>query len=82
MENSWADQWANDSNPVPDKGRKNSDGGSGGVGGAAAKYGKKVGEGLGKTKVVASKGLQKVKAGSSVGFQWVKDKYNKTTHKN
>ncbi|KAL3818655.1 hypothetical protein ACJIZ3_004560 [Penstemon smallii] len=65
---SWADQWDNGSDHVEEK-RKS--------GGVAAKYGKKVGEGLGKTKSVASSGVKKVKEGTSVGFQWIKGKCQK-----
>ena len=68
---SWADQW--DNGPDPVYGTKKSSSG----GGATAKYGKKVGEGLGKTKVVASTGAKKIKEGTTTGFQWIKDKYHK-----
>ncbi|KAL8465300.1 hypothetical protein ACS0TY_034705 [Phlomoides rotata] len=68
---SWADQW-DTAEPLP-KPDKKKNGGS-----AAAKYGKKVGEGLGKTKAVATSGVNKVKEGTSVGFQWIKDKCKKT----
>ncbi|GAB4845604.1 5' exonuclease Apollo [Ancistrocladus abbreviatus] len=56
-------------------------GGGGGGGGGTAKYGKKMEEGLVKTKEVAVTGMKKIKAGASVGFGWVKDKYHKTTQK-
>ena len=72
---SWADQW--DNGPDPDY-VEPSEIGDGGV---KAKYGKKVGEGLGKTKAVASSGAKKVKEGTSAGVQWIKDKYHKTTLK-
>ncbi|KAA8542619.1 hypothetical protein F0562_023771 [Nyssa sinensis] len=42
--------------------------------GVTAKYGKKVVEGLGKTKVVASNGMKKVKEGTSLRLQWMKNK--------
>ncbi|XP_062027566.1 uncharacterized protein LOC133743601 [Rosa rugosa] len=71
---SWADQWDytnNSSYPVDVKGGE----------GTAAKCKQKVGEGLVKTKAVASTGVKKVKDGASSGFQWIKDKYQKTTQK-
>ncbi|XP_043726171.1 uncharacterized protein LOC122672758 [Telopea speciosissima] len=74
---SWADQW--DYN-APAYQSSNTSNGSGGM--SSNKYGKKVGEGLEKTKAVASTGFRKVKAGTSVGFHWIKDKYQKTTQKN
>ncbi|EYU42522.1 hypothetical protein ABFS83_09G026300 [Erythranthe nasuta] len=67
---SWADQWDNSSDPLPEKKKSG--------GGAAAKYGKKVGEGLGKTKSAATTGVKKVKEGTSVGFRWIKDKCQKS----
>ncbi|GFZ07792.1 hypothetical protein Acr_19g0007290 [Actinidia rufa] len=73
---SWADQW--DSGPDPVHGEPKNGGGGGGV---KAKYGKKVGEGLEKTKAVASSGVKKVKEGTSAGVQWIKEKYHKTTNK-
>lgn len=76
-ETSWADQWDNGPDPVYDT-KKNS-GGNGG--GSATKYKQKVGEGLVKTKAVASTGVKKVKEGTSMGFQWIKGKYQKTTQK-
>ncbi|KAK7317210.1 hypothetical protein RJT34_01240 [Clitoria ternatea] len=36
---------------------------------------------LHKTKAVASTGVKKLKEGTSVSLQWIKNKYNKTTHK-
>nr|XP_011464529.1 PREDICTED: uncharacterized protein LOC105351544 [Fragaria vesca subsp. vesca] len=73
---SWADQWDytnnNSSYPMDVKH---------GEQGTAAKCKQKVGEGLVKTKAVASTGAKKVKDGASSGFQWIKDKYHKTTHK-
>lgn len=42
---------------------------------AKAKYGNnKVGEGLAKTKAVASSGVKKVKEGTSTAIHWIKDK--------
>ncbi|CAK9159990.1 unnamed protein product [Ilex paraguariensis] len=73
---SWADQWDNGPDPVYET-KKSSSGG----GGVTAKYGKKVGEGLGKTKDVASTGAKKIKEGTSMGIQWIKHKYQKTTQK-
>ncbi|CAK9138668.1 unnamed protein product [Ilex paraguariensis] len=67
---SWADQWDSGPDPVAYEPKKNGSGG----GGMTAKYGKKVGEGLGKTKAVASTGVKKVKEGTTTGFQWIKDK--------
>lgn len=63
---SWADQWDTASDPPPEKKK----------GGGAAAYGKKVGE---KTKSAATTGVKKVKEGTAVGFQWIKEKYQKTT---
>ncbi|KAA0057896.1 putative CDP-diacylglycerol--glycerol-3-phosphate 3-phosphatidyltransferase [Cucumis melo var. makuwa] len=75
----WADQWDyNDSADVVTNNKKKI---SGSGGNSSAKYKQKVGEGLGKTKAVASNGVKKVKEGTSLGFQWIKDKYNKTAHK-
>lgn len=71
---SWADQW--DSNPDPFPANYDQPKTS-----TKAKYGKKVEEGFGKTKSVASTGMKKVKTGAHVGFHWIKDKYNKTTGK-
>lgn len=71
---SWADQW--DSNPDPFPANYDQSKTS-----TKAKYGKKVEEGFGKTKSVASTGMKKVKTGAHVGFHWIKDKYNKTTGK-
>lgn len=75
---SWADQW----DPLPEYYDKSSKKSSGA--GMASKYGKKVGDGLGKTKSVASNGAKKVKEGTSIGLQWLKDKYHnkKTTAHN
>ena len=51
-------------------------------GGRTAKYKKMIGKVLGKA--VASIGVKIVKEEISVGFQWIKNKYRKTTkkHKN
>ena len=75
----WADQF--DNGPSPSHVEPNEIGEEGGRGGVKAKYGKTVGEGLGKTKAVASSGSRKVKEGTSAGVQWIKDKYHKTTLK-
>lgn len=78
-ETSWADQWDySDPNPVSNS-KTNS---QNGAGGNTGKYKQKVGDGLLKTKAVASTGVKKVKDGASVGFQWIKQKYHNTTHKN
>ncbi|KAF7806122.1 putative UVI1 [Senna tora] len=69
---SWADQWDSNPDPVVVDGRKSSN---------SNKYKQKVGEGLGKTKSVAKTGITKLKEGTSVGLNWIKTKYNKTTHK-
>ncbi|KAL6559432.1 hypothetical protein OROGR_004549 [Orobanche gracilis] len=70
---SWAEQWGNDAQvPLPEEKKS---------GGATAKYGKKMGEGLVKTKAVATTGVNKVKEGTHVGFRWIKDKWQKTTRK-
>ncbi|KAL6013398.1 hypothetical protein ACLOJK_003896 [Asimina triloba] len=68
---SWADQW-DYSNPDPVPERKEN---------AKSKYGKKVGNGLEKTKTVAVTGMKKVKEGTSVGLHWIKEKYNKRNQK-
>ncbi|KAK6920762.1 hypothetical protein RJ641_014440 [Dillenia turbinata] len=74
----WADQW-DYSNPDPHPTATNKK--SNGSNGVTQKYGKKMGEGLEKTKDLASTGFKKVMAGASVGFHWIKDKYHKTTGK-
>ncbi|KAF8399342.1 hypothetical protein HHK36_015207 [Tetracentron sinense] len=62
--NSWADQWDySNPDPVPDQNKKGD--------GATAKVGKKVGEGFGKTKAVASTGIKKVKEGTTVDSEVV-----------
>lgn len=74
---SWADQW--DPQPEYYAPAKKSSGT-----GMASKYGKKVGDGLGKTKSVATTGAKKVKEGTSIGLQWIKEKYQnrkKNSHK-
>nr|XP_011463394.1 PREDICTED: uncharacterized protein LOC105351248 [Fragaria vesca subsp. vesca] len=71
---SWADQWDEGPDPYPanyDPSKTST----------KAKYTKKAGEGLEKTKSVASSGMKKVKTGAHVGFHWIKDKYHKTTGK-
>lgn len=73
---SWADQW--DNGPDPDySGDQNKKGAA-----ATTNYKQKVGEGLGKTKSVASNGVKKVKESTTVGFQWIKSKCQKTPQKN
>ncbi|KAB1207822.1 hypothetical protein CJ030_MR7G024827 [Morella rubra] len=67
--NSWADQW----DPEPMPGNK-----SRGGRGQKGKHSKRVEEGWGKTKAVASTGAKKVKEGASVSFHWIKDKCHKT----
>ena len=53
---------------------------------STTKYKQKVGDGLGKTKVVAkvvaSTNVKKGKEGTTLGFHWINDKYHKTTQKN
>ncbi|KAJ0237543.1 Uncharacterized protein HA466_0249190 [Hirschfeldia incana] len=77
---SWADQWDNSA-----KGGRI--GGSAVSGGGAAsnsktaKYKEKLGQGLDKTKAVASSGFKKLKTSSAIGFSWVKAKYYKITNK-
>ncbi|XP_027339071.1 uncharacterized protein LOC113852877 [Abrus precatorius] len=66
---SWADQWDDGPDPVS-------------LSGSNESKKKKINTALGKTKAVASTGVKKFKEGSSVGIQWIKTKYNKTTHKN
>ncbi|PON47600.1 CDP-diacylglycerol-glycerol-3-phosphate 3-phosphatidyltransferase [Parasponia andersonii] len=77
-ETSWADQWDYNPDPIYDPKKSGASSSSSGSGG---KYKQKVGEGLVKTKAVASSGVKKVKEGTTVGFQWIKDKYHKTTQK-
>lgn len=79
-ESSWADQWDYKYNEGPSPQESNQKSSSLG-GGMKGKYGQKVEEGLGKTKAAAATGVKKVKEGTSVGFQWIKDKYQKTTQK-
>ncbi|XP_033136766.1 uncharacterized protein LOC103842668 [Brassica rapa] len=79
---SWADQWDNSAKG----GRIGGGAVSGGGGGApstskTAKHKEKLGQGLDKTKALASSGFKKLKTGSAIGFRWVKDKYHKTTNK-
>ncbi|VVB09645.1 unnamed protein product [Arabis nemorensis] len=83
---SWADQWDNSGDSA--KGGRNgggaivrSDGGGAASNTNTAKYKEKLGQGLDKTKTVASSGFKKLKNGSALGFRWVKDKYHKTTNK-
>ncbi|KAF8037131.1 hypothetical protein BT93_B0143 [Corymbia citriodora subsp. variegata] len=73
---SWADQWDTGPDPVLAESNKKKSSLT------TAKYKEKMGEGLVKTKTVASHGVKKVKEGTTVGIQWIKDKYHKTTHKN
>ncbi|KAG2675770.1 hypothetical protein I3843_12G022300 [Carya illinoinensis] len=74
---SWADQWDySNPDPVPAGATTSAMNNS-----TTAKYKQKVGEGLGKTKVVASNGVKKVKEGTSSGLRWIKEKYRKTTQK-
>lgn len=70
---SWADQWDNHDSPDPVPETNKS---------SKAKYSKKIGDGLGKTKAVASTGVKKVKEGTTVGFHWIKEKYQKKNQKN
>ncbi|KAL2321885.1 hypothetical protein Fmac_026264 [Flemingia macrophylla] len=68
---SWADQWDDGPDPVAvGSNSKKSD-----------KYKQKLGEGLGKTKAVASTGVKKLRDGASVGLHWIKTKYSKATEK-
>ncbi|KAG7597550.1 hypothetical protein ISN44_As06g018990 [Arabidopsis suecica] len=81
---SWADQWDNSGGSA--RGGQVGSGAvvrSSGSGATSntAKYKEKMGQGLDKTKAVASSGFKKLKTGSAIGFRWVKDKYHKTTHK-
>lgn len=69
---SWADQWDNGPDPVMADTNNNK---------STTKYKEKFGEGLGKTKGVASTGVKKLKDGTSVGLNWIKTKYSKATHK-
>ncbi|XVE57073.1 hypothetical protein DITRI_Ditri04bG0062600 [Diplodiscus trichospermus] len=63
---SWADQW-DYNDPAPAATAENKK--KGGNGGTASKYKQKVGEGLGKTKAVASTGMKKAKEGTSVVWE-------------
>ncbi|KAB2624655.1 hypothetical protein D8674_016315 [Pyrus ussuriensis x Pyrus communis] len=76
-ENSWADQWDYNPDPLPASVTKKSSA----AGSAKVKYGKKVEEGFGKTKAVAANGMAKVKVGARCGLHWIKDKFHKTTGK-
>ncbi|RZC50395.1 hypothetical protein C5167_018819 [Papaver somniferum] len=80
---SWADQWDyNNPDPVYENKKKNRKFLTlGGGGDGTNKYGKKVGDGLEKTKEVAITSAKKVKEGATFGFQWLKEKYNKRTQK-
>ncbi|XP_057419371.1 uncharacterized protein LOC130713610 [Lotus japonicus] len=73
---SWADQWDDGPDPIMVGSNNKSNGG-----GATTKYKEKLGEGLGKTKTVASSGIKKLKDGTSVGIHWIKTKYSKATQK-
>ncbi|KAJ1439011.1 hypothetical protein SESBI_02787 [Sesbania bispinosa] len=74
---SWADQWDDGPDPIMVGSNKKSNAN----GGTTAKYKEKFGEGVGKTKAVASTGFKKLKDGTSVGIHWIKTKYSKATHK-
>ncbi|KAI3997652.1 hypothetical protein MKX01_011069 [Papaver californicum] len=79
---SWADQWDySNPDPVSENKKKSKKSTTFGGGGGGEGTRKKVGDGLEKTKGVAITGAKKVKEGATFGFQWVKDKYNKTTQK-
>ena len=81
---SWADQWDNSAKGGRIGGGAVSGGGGGGGAPSTSKTGKykeKLGQGLDKTKTIASSGFKKLKTGSAIGFRWVKDKYHKTTNK-
>lgn len=71
---SWADQW--DSNP--DQHLNNSQVSHDSK---SSKYGKKVGQGLGKTKAVASVGYKKMKKVTFVCSRWIKQKYQARVNK-
>ncbi|XP_019094857.1 PREDICTED: uncharacterized protein LOC109130094 [Camelina sativa] len=79
---SWADQWDNSAKGGRIGGGAIVSSGGGGTkpsNSNTAKYKEKMGQGLEKTKAVASSGFKKLKTGSAIGFRWVKDKYHKTT---
>ncbi|CAH8391064.1 unnamed protein product [Eruca vesicaria subsp. sativa] len=78
---SWADQWDNSAKGGRIGGGAVVGSSGGGATSNTAKYKEKLGQGLGKTKAVASSGFKKLKTGSALGFRWVKDKYHKTTNK-
>jgi hypothetical protein len=63
---SWADQWDNGPDPIMVGSSNNNK--------STTKYKEKLGDGLGKTKVVASTGMKKLKDGTSVGLHWIKTK--------
>ncbi|KAJ4711190.1 putative CDP-diacylglycerol--glycerol-3-phosphate 3-phosphatidyltransferase [Melia azedarach] len=71
--NAWADQWDNNNsttnNVNPTANYYHDD--------KKARYKKKVGEGLDKTKEVAISGMKKAKLGASASFKWIKQKCNK-----
>ncbi|KAE8732114.1 betaine aldehyde dehydrogenase 1 [Hibiscus syriacus] len=66
----WADQWDDGPDPYPTQPKN-----------TKAKVSKKVGDGVGKTKSVAITGMKKAKVGATAGFNWIKQKYTKTTKK-
>lgn len=66
--NSYGTSWADQWDPLPEYSQKTSQ--KSGTSAVASK-------GLEKTKTAASTGAKKVKG----GFMWIKDKYQKTTHK-
>ncbi|GAY36482.1 hypothetical protein CUMW_022360 [Citrus unshiu] len=75
--NAWADQWDKDNhhnvNPTANYYTPED---------KKAKYKKKVGEGLDKTKEVAITGMKKAKLGASASFKWIKQKCNRNnSHK-
>nr|GMD95610.1 CDP-diacylglycerol-glycerol-3-phosphate 3-phosphatidyltransferase [Ipomoea batatas]GMD95611.1 CDP-diacylglycerol-glycerol-3-phosphate 3-phosphatidyltransferase [Ipomoea batatas] len=78
-ETSWADQW--DPEPLYEYNRNDRKASKQSSPSSSSKFSCKMGETFDKTKVVASTGVKKAKAGASAGFQWIKDKYHKTTNK-
>ncbi|KAE8653778.1 betaine aldehyde dehydrogenase 1 [Hibiscus syriacus] len=71
----WADQWDDGPDPYPTQPKKT------GAGGAKDKVSKKVGDSVGKTKSVAISGMKNAKVVATEGFDWIKQKYTKTTKK-
>ncbi|WCJ36025.1 hypothetical protein M5689_017247 [Euphorbia peplus] len=71
----WADQWDEGPDPVYGDYENNNNKNKS----KKTIISSKVGEGLGKTKAVATTGVKKVKEGTVSGFNWIKHKYHHRT---